>query len=715
MKLKSLTSLALSLLLCAFCFAGCSKEPAPSLPAASAAGDSLAGRTGVYVEEELSPDHFNPLGLFWANGAVNYFSVENPLDPLPQWTIHWYTLNQDDTWSERSDHAFEDVSAAAPEEAFSAKPYLTPDGTLYWQVIQQSGGLASLDFGPFEQQDSYFVVDNGSAQKISAPPKGEASLFFDEETNQLTRCGDMLLRFDTGAELHFFDLDGNAANLETPVPEGMLLCGNQNGYYIYNRDDHLIRHYTVGGTTAEIVMDAGRFSLTNPDCRPYYALAAEDDTLYILTYKGTNINTASSSLFRYRWDSSYVPQDNGSLTVFSLYPSQTITAAAQLLEKRTGAKVEYHHALEDTPGDDVPSDEGSITVNDVLTQLNAQLLSGTGPDVLILDGLPADSLIEKNALLDLTDLISTQDLLPNLASVYKTDSGLFALPSRCHPLLVIGSQQNLDEITTAEDAAKELAGETTIDENFVDWRSGQLPLFAYQSTADLFNHFYSLYASRIWQNNTLNEGAYREFVTLIGNILSTSGTELTDFPLDQNTHPYYQLYVGSHSSYINKLCRVGCDFFMAPVQFLSDYSPSSRDLLNNPGVCEAKPFVSQDGTSCVYPAFAAAVNAGSQNPEMAVEFINILLSDEIQCANHYEGFPVRISSLQNLWQQELAQNEVTSHTDIVALLEGLDAVPRNEFLRKAAAKGMMAWQKTHSVDDAVETAQNTIKLWLAEQ
>lgn len=716
MKFKQLKSAMLSFLLCTVCFAGCSKASATSLPSAEI--DSLSGRTGGYVEEEISPDHFNLLGLFWVNGALNYFSVENIMDPLPEWRVHWYTLNQDDTWTERTDHGFAEVAANAPEKVSMVKPYLAKDGTLYWQLLKESGGIGFDASLPWSRNEVYFAVKDGTVQKISTLPEGEVSLFFDSETIQLVPCGDVLLRSTNSMELNFWDVQGNALNIETPALNDRLLCGNQNGYYVYDSQNDLLGHYTVGGTTSEIVLDGSQFSLTDPDCSLGGAAVSDDDTLYIAVRKGTRLDSSSTRLFRYRWDSELAPKDNGTLTVFSLHPSETITAAAQMLQKKTGVTVKYHYALEDDIdyGFTSPAaEQEGITVNDVLTQLNTQLLSGTGPDVLILDGLPTDSLIEKNMLLNLDGLIFTEDLLPNLAAVCKTDEGLFALPGRCHPLLVTGSEEELCLVTTAEETARALCKEDTVFGRAVDWKSGKLPLFAYQTTADVFNHFYPLYASRIWQDGVLNESAYREFVALVGDIFSSSGSDLMDFPLDQNIRSYYKLYSGSSSAYTNRLCRANCDFFMSPEQFVSNYNPSMREQFQNPGVCEAKPFLSESGASCVYSTLVAGVNAASQNPEMAVRFIELLLSDEIQSANHFEGFPVRISSLQNVWQQSLLQSEVTSHTDIVSLVQSLDVVPRNEFLRTAAAKGMMAWQKTHSVDDAVEAAQNAVKLWLAEQ
>mgnify|MGYP002243277550 CR=1 FL=1 len=49
---------------------------------------------------------------------------------------------------------------------------------------------------------------------------------------------------------------------------------------------------------------------------------------------------------------------------------------------------------------------GSTTVSDTIRALNTELLGGNGADLLVLDGLPAESYIEKGILEDMKDFLS---------------------------------------------------------------------------------------------------------------------------------------------------------------------------------------------------------------------------------------------------------------------------------------------------------------------
>ena len=49
--------------------------------------------------------------------------------------------------------------------------------------------------------------------------------------------------------------------------------------------------------------------------------------------------------------------------------------------------------------------EDGVTAEDAVKALNTELLAGNVPDVLVLDGLPADSYIEKGILADISEVV----------------------------------------------------------------------------------------------------------------------------------------------------------------------------------------------------------------------------------------------------------------------------------------------------------------------
>ena len=109
------------------------------------------------------------------------------------------------------------------------------------------------------------------------------------------------------------------------------------------------------------------------------------------------------------------------MTIFSLYRSNTVEAAVNAWQKATGGTATYSWALEEGSEDGFSTVTGSR--EDALTQLNTQLLAGSGPDVLILDDMPVDSFIEKGLLMDLSGKVDTSGMLENMTGVWQTEQG----------------------------------------------------------------------------------------------------------------------------------------------------------------------------------------------------------------------------------------------------------------------------------------------------
>ncbi len=88
--------------------------------------------------------------------------------------------------------------------------------------------------------------------------------------------------------------------------------------------------------------------------------------------------------------------------------------------------------------------EGAVTVSDHIRALNTGILAGDGPDVLLLDGLPAEFYKEKGILEDLIPKLGSvrENLLPNILEAYITEDKLYMLPMRIKiPMFMTSGQQ----------------------------------------------------------------------------------------------------------------------------------------------------------------------------------------------------------------------------------------------------------------------------------
>lgn len=72
--------------------------------------------------------------------------------------------------------------------------------------------------------------------------------------------------------------------------------------------------------------------------------------------------------------------------------------------------IDFQNAYPQYRIDMVVDKDKAMTTQDKLRNLHAGLLSGTGPDILMLDGLPVDSYVEKGILTEISDCIENCDI-----------------------------------------------------------------------------------------------------------------------------------------------------------------------------------------------------------------------------------------------------------------------------------------------------------------
>lgn len=121
--------------------------------------------------------------------------------------------------------------------------------------------------------------------------------------------------------------------------------------------------------------------------------------------------------------------------------------------------------------------------------------------MLILDGLPLESYIDKGALADLDGLLDTDGVIPQLLEPFRTENGIFALPTRFGiPALFTTPERSsgwntLTQLAEAVAAgnAKPAAGDP--DSAFSSIPEEQRPVLSFQSWQEFFDLFYSANAS----------------------------------------------------------------------------------------------------------------------------------------------------------------------------------------------------------------------------
>lgn len=144
------------------------------------------------------------------------------------------------------------------------------------------------------------------------------------------------------------------------------------------------------------------------------------------------------------------------LKVYSLEESYDLLVAISLYQvSHPDVFVEYEIGMEEGSG---------VTREDALKKLNTEIMAGEGPDLLMLDGLPMDSYIEKGLLLDLTstidELSEEEELFENLFQAFKRQdsayTGIYVVPGQVAFPVMLGREQYVSGMEDLASVADEM-------------------------------------------------------------------------------------------------------------------------------------------------------------------------------------------------------------------------------------------------------------------
>lgn len=240
-------------------------------------------------------------------------------------------------------------------------------------------------------------------------------------------------------------------NGDWSISSGFLIepAESDENIYVLTRDG--LYYHTMYGNVMEQMIDGSLNSIS--DAETLFADMYVDNTesgegnlpVFYLLY-------ADGRLAKFCFDENISTIPESALLVYSLYEDTNIRQAISAYRaKYPDIYVQYEVGV---------TGEGGQTREDVLKNLATAIAAGEGPDVLVMDGIPYDSYVEKGVLMDLKDLykeMQEEDALWEqiIDDFYKADK-LYTLPMAFQIPVIMGDAEDLQEISTLEDLADKL-------------------------------------------------------------------------------------------------------------------------------------------------------------------------------------------------------------------------------------------------------------------
>lgn len=494
-------------------------------------------------------------------------------------------------------------------------------------------------------------------------------------------------------------------------------------------DEGIYRH-VIGGTVMEQVADGSICSLGDPQMNLQGFSALTNNEFAVLYDK--------ARLYRYVYDASIPAVPEEQLSIYSLEEDYTVRQAISLFQKQNpGVYIRYEVGMTGNDG---------MTAEDAIKNLNTKMMSGNGPDLLVLDGLPEESYQEKGILGDLTaiekSMAGEDALFPNLVDVFREDGKLYSIPVRFRIPLVVGSESIVEGISGLASLADTV--EQLREENPSGAVTGLI-------TEEQVLYTLGLSSSAVWLNEKgeIDKEALTDFLTQAKRIYQAEIAGYDERELEEqieqnvkltweSTELVWERYDASASAKAVNIAMGSQKLGLGTVKGMdADFNMLST-LENQEEGFGYRLWQGQTSNGFI-PATRLAVYAGSMENELAVRFFQFFFCQELQNLELPSGFPMNQASFEKLKENPRGNDEMSgisisggNSDDIFSLniqwtseeqfqklktmVESLDnACISDSIIEKTVYEiGPKALNGASSVEDAVTEIVKKAAIYLAE-
>lgn len=286
------------------------------------------------------------------------------------------------------------------------------------------------------------------------------------------------------------------------------------------------------------------------------------------------------------------------------------------------------------------SGEDGVTAQDAIRALNTDILAGNGPDVLILDGLPVESYIEKGMLKDISAVVEEIDgsegVFENVKKAYQKNGAIYQFPARFYVSLVNGDEEALAAGASLTKLADYVTGKKA---------AGESKIFPMGGAADLLEKLY--YAdSAGWfdESGKLKEEALKQYLSCAKQIYDVEPHESEN--VDYFDPELDASLFGSLDAFgvVMKEAKLGYGTLVDTSELVMlhsmnqqhgwNFGPANTDAVKGFGVYQL-----------------AGILEGTDTAECAEDFLRTLFGVDCQTLS-YNGFPVNRTAYDTLCEQE---------------------------------------------------------------
>lgn len=567
----------------------------------------------------------------------------------------------------------EALTASIPEGSMLLKMNGTKDAAYYYltqgeeryigKMAWDSQKMERLADPAFEKDGIYNISDFLAADSgavlfslmdgktvVWKPEDGVSLQLYQKNRNSTLNTSSTLVgdTYITAGDLGFLAYDMETGKELETIPyqtgdsdaEGSLAAGEGDDIYLCNAAG--IHHMALGGTMWETIVDGSLNSLSLPGIRISKMCVGKNNDFFVWYEKDEN-----PVLAHYVYDPDIISVPTSTLTVYGLDLSEKYLirqGAIRFQMENPDIRVEVIDGRKQMEG---------MMDADIIRSLNEELLTGTGADVLVLDGLPGKSYIEKGILEDMSELLApfteSGEIYRNLTGHFRrSDGSVYEVPVRVLFPVVYGEAGATASLSSLQayleyqesPGAGSISGKTVYE--------------------NILRRLAFLYDQELWDDDgKLKEEELTDLLEAAMRTGEHSGARVL-YPEDEDNGAgkRYNLVAENGFTTPDHLGIMAGDN-QASLELPREMAEMSLSF----AVMREKGYPLQSVNHTFYPEERVAINRNSRQKETAERFVTFLLSEQIQGEDVEDGFPVTRAGVERWKQRQIVMSYGTGNWD----------------------------------------------------
>ena len=428
--------------------------------------------------------------------------------------------------------------------------------------------------------------------------------------------GEFFASGDVGA-LFFGGVGMSPMRLFTGRDENTLYFVDSTGLY----------RYVLGGSQVEQLINGNLTLMANPAYQ-FGGVVKKENNSFLISY----LSMEQQRLMDYTFDPDADVAPSEEITVFSMFDNPTIRQAISTFQSQhPQLLVQFEVGLS--------AEETGLTTSDVISSLNTRIMAGTGPDILILDGLPYEAYIRNGLLQPLSGVVDPlkeeKEYFEQILEFGRTGDELYLVPISFYLLAAMGEPGNLDGVMSLSDLADSV-------EEFRRANPDTDSILGNQNAQSMMRALiHYVYPQMFNDDGTINEGALSSYLEDTRRIFDVNMTPEARAEFESMVFGFEMGLMGDFEP------RIGSDFPM----IISRETYLSIGAITNSFELDMMLSVNELSgwdyrvRNEFIPSNLVGISVGSGRLEESKEFLRFLLSAEVQSSAHFTGMPVMVEGI----------------------------------------------------------------------